>query len=104
MDECIEKKESKHSEKIASVGQVAALFMGGVLAGAITALLLSPRTGRDNRRKIAYSFQKGRERLAQLPHALSQAYNEAASAAQHAFRESYQELTSTTPHAENIMQ
>lgn len=44
-------------------GLLIGLF-GGAIAGAVAALLLSPKTGKENRQVVGQSIAKGRERIA----------------------------------------
>ncbi len=48
-------------------------FVGGVAAGAVAALLLTPRTGTENRAKLEEAAEKTRELAGRIPAALEEA-------------------------------
>ncbi len=39
-------------------------LVGGAIVGAVAAILLSPKTGKENRQIVRENFTKGRERIA----------------------------------------
>ena len=47
-----------------SNGNLLVGLIGGAIAGAVAALLLSPKTGKENRQVLGEGFTKGRERIA----------------------------------------
>ena len=46
-----------------SNGNLLVGLIGGAIAGAVAALLLSPKTGKENRQVLGEGFAKGRERI-----------------------------------------
>lgn len=65
-------------------------FLIGATAGAVTALLLAPYTGRESRERIKDVARSARDRVGKIPSAM----RDAGSAAKGAFGESYEETHS----------
>lgn len=76
-----------------SAGHLALAFLGGAAAGAITALLLAPRSGAETREQIAQRASTARDDLAHVPERVKVAYDQAVGAA----REAYQEARAEDP-------
>jgi len=53
-----------------SSGQVVVAVLSGTMLGALTALLLAPKSGRDTRQQLAGYFHDARHTLARVPEAL----------------------------------
>lgn len=64
-------------------GKMVMAFLGGVAVGAGVAMLASPRSGPENRQRIAELAGSGKEKAGRIPHAA----NAAAEAAREAFTE-----------------
>lgn len=53
----------KDSEETKGKGSLLVGLIGGAIAGAAAALLLSPKTGKENRQTVGDGIAKGRERI-----------------------------------------
>ena len=53
--------------------EVLTAFIGGALAGAVTALLLAPKSGRETRQQIADTWTQGRDYTKRIPSAVKDA-------------------------------
>jgi len=56
------------------LGHLIVVFVTGALAGAVTALLTSPFTGKEGREHLRHLAQKGRSKLAKAPDAVRTAF------------------------------
>ena len=63
-----------------STGQLFFAFLGGAAVGAAVALLNSPRSGKENREFVAHAARDTKNKLSQIPQAMSAAAEAARSA------------------------
>lgn len=68
---------------------VALAFVGGAAAGAITAILLAPKSGKETRTELRELASHGAEQMSRLPGAIKEAYSHGADSAKDSFAESY---------------
>ena len=55
---------AKGNEGSSGNGSLLVGLIGGAIAGAVAALLLSPKSGKENRQVVGENIAKGRERIA----------------------------------------
>lgn len=83
----MEMEEEGFERSASSAGRTFLTFLVGATAGAVTALLLAPYSGRESREKIRDVAKSARERAGRIPSAM----REAGTAAKGAFGQSYEE-------------
>ncbi len=68
---------------------VALAFIGGATAGAIAAILLAPKSGKETRTELREFASHGAEQMGRLPAAIKEAYSHGADSAKESFTETY---------------
>ena len=71
-------------------------FLGGAVAGAAVAMLVTPASGEETRNKIKSLANNSKDKVARVPKALKSAYSQASEVAKDAFNEAYQEVQNRT--------
>lgn len=71
-------------------------FLGGAVAGAAVAMLVTPTTGEEARNKIKDLATNSKDKVQRMPKALKSAYAQASDVAKDAFNEAYQEVQNRT--------
>ena len=66
-------------------------FLGGATAGAVAALLLTPKNGEETREQLRRIANTAKDKVVKAPRAIKEAYSQGAEVAKDAFVSSYQD-------------